>query len=1311
MTGGGYVPGAHYANGVLVSDATNAPISNTNSGNYASAPYPSSIDTGFVPNTPATGVRGGEVGGSGGGNIGSEPGYQPGTTVFVSTPEGTVAVNVPTGATDAEAARLAEVARAETIRQQAQQQQQQTESSRQQNLGAVTSQSNVRTGAYNSVTGMYEQPNNKDYFAGTQFERGHIPTAEELKVREEQARNLSLFGVTYIPRASQVTGGLTAEQAKVIGENEVKIDKAAKVYSGKYNVIDMTGGQSLKFEDELDKFVKENYVPTTKSFINEQGDKVTVTSYDWRPDLTYSILPAVTAKSEVVEPYGVTLLKTADRVAELSLDVLQHPEKYQGKEGLKSEGKINWDNTVILGDAGPNTVLYDVKKDTTINVPSQRFEADVARSTGGVTSVSSLLFEVPINAAVQTYTATNELLRDYVTHPFAAGIEKATGINIESPLIYSLMTPSIIGIGPFGVQEPQSVKDAYGGFNAGIVRDVIENPAKQLLTVGAGYGLGLAFEGTSYALSKIPDISIKTINALVELGPEASIPVGEIATTAFKIGATGYGLATAGTSLATQLATAQTAAERGSVLGVAAKDAVLLGLGFLEGEKGFRTIKGEIKNVGKQVVEIEQGVYPQMPIKDQLKAFQNNVLEGISYEKLDKMQVAKEYAEFNLANQLSLKEASKYPTQHAYEHLKNVAINTQKIIDAYPELQPYLIEEYGSLAKAKAEISKGGFLHDLLKVTSSSQNEYFGMGHGEILYELYRTGNLPEGIKLAPEVAKAIKMHEVAFPKVATPEFQILATADRLEFQRFSQGVNKDLLPLKDAIERLNKLDANKIYEVPKIDFEKDTADFLNKYNIGGGKIYPKGAKPVMIHTTGNKFYDDVIHLENIPSTAEFKVLYGSTKLSTPFTGLKGASEMKFEIPKSIAEFEKSVARFLEGAFGSYKEPAVAALMPEQFIEGKPKFSSTPTFEGQRIVPGKGYPYLSTPAIPGTAEVLMVKNEIEAGIREELGTFVVTKRLATKVHGVKIPLDVLEYSAAEEAMIKNLNEVSKNIGKDVKLSPKVEKFEPSKYISPEEPTIYSTTSSSLGLSRSVESEISSFKKSMSSAESSYSETKSLESSKSTDITSGINSLGSSIASEISSINSSITSGLSGSGSSPKPSKAFGSSTGYPTGGSGGGSGGGSSTGYPPIIPIPQSTTENKYFGMLKKNVTAKPKNLGKGYDVYGKALKSNKFFKINSHPITHDRAKDIGSYYVRETLARTFRIKPSGEAQPDYEFLYIPEGFFKSVAGKLREYKIRQRQQISTPEQFIEKAVYSLDTPAEKEQLRKFRQQVRNTLG
>jgi len=151
--------------------------------------------------------------------------------------------------------------------------------------------------------------------------------------------------------------------------------------------------------------------------------------------------------------------------------------------------------------------------------------------------------------------------------------------------------------------------------------------------------------------------------------------------------------------------------------------------------------------------------------------------------------------------------------------------------------------------------------------------------------------------------------------------------------------------------------------------------------------------------------------------------------------------------------------------------------------------------------------------------------------------------------------------------------------------------------------------------------------------------------------------------------------------------------------------------YPTIPVIVPRITNILAYSESKKKPQEKIKSLGPGYNVEVKAVKTNTFIKVNEYPLTHERAKDIGAYYVRQTLARTYRIKKFGKAQPDYQFMYIPEGYFTQSASKLREYKIRKRVAIETPEQFIQKSRFILESPAEKRQIKEFQRLARQALS
>jgi hypothetical protein len=906
----------------------------------------------------------------------------------------------------------------------------------------------------------------------------------------------------------------------------------------------------------------------------------------------------------------------------------------------------------------------------------QDYEKALSLKSGTASTNKLPVYKPALDSIENIYNTLNNNVKESITYPIFAGIEKVSKIDITNANQMSQFTPSILGIGGFGIKlKPE--QDIIAGFSAGILRDIKEEPLKQIALYGTGAGLGAAFKGGATALSTIPK-------------------VGKGASTVFKTGAISYGIyQTAGAIGATSISAsrAKNMQDAGDIIGLSVKDLALIGIGFKGGEKGFDIVKGEIKLKGQPEIKgIKQGVYPESPIDKQLDLFQKNIIEGLSYDPLNKIDIAKQYAEFNLKEQLRLKGKSQYPTKHAYPHLKEVAINTQKIIDAYPELHQELINEYGSIAKAKAEISKGGFLHDLLKVSSSSKNEYFGMPHGEILYELYRTGNLPEGIKLRPKVAKAIKLHEITFPKNPSAELRILSTADRLNFNRFSQGVNKELLPLKDAVERLQNLNT-KDYKLPDINFDKDTSNFLKKYKISQGKIYPKEAKAVSFHTTPDIFYKKG---KIIPKSGKSEVgnsVYTSTYVSTEFAEITGS---KGELPKSLEAFKRAILK----AIAPERSPGVAAFKPEGFRYSNVRYSKIPLFEGQRMVKGKGYAEFINAPEQGVLDIPRIKTEIEALARTSFEGGKTKGYL--KIKGVKVPVDLFE--PIKEQLTKNSKEISESINKKFNKEIKSKKYNSQEYSGYEEPSrIPSITSSSF--SNSIQSDIISLQNSIS---------KSLSSSENTSKSSISSISKTKNTSNISKVNYneptfniySIPKGTSENIKSyevyPKFSSAKNNVNKYPK-----------STNTLPQEIIKQiiNTPILKY--QQKQTSRQQKSNLGRpGYNVFGKQLKSNRLFQINHSPLTKSRAEDVGSYYVTMTLAKTFIIRKSNyQAQEDYEFMYIPNNYFKSQEYKLRNYRIKNRQPINyNEERFIQKGIYGLSTESEKRQIQAFRKQVQSIL-
>lgn len=148
------------------------------------------------------------------------------------------------------------------------------------------------------------------------------------------------------------------------------------------------------------------------------------------------------------------------------------------------------------------------------------------------------------------------------------------------------------------------------------------------------------------------------------------------------------------------------------------------------------------------------------------------------------------------------------------------------------------------------------------------------------------------------------------------------------------------------------------------------------------------------------------------------------------------------------------------------------------------------------------------------------------------------------------------------------------------------------------------------------------------------------------------------------------------------------------------------TPYTPITPYTPTTPSSiiSYYKPYERKASEK-KSLGSGYDVLIKVVKTQSFAKVNNLPLTYKRAKDVQAYYLDNSLARTSKIKKSGQAEEDFQFLHVPEGYFDARKYTLREYRIKERTPYAFGEQTIKLSKYLQDTEAEKRQLQYFKKQ------
>lgn len=199
----------------------------------------------------------------------------------------------------------------------------------------------------------------------------------------------------------------------------------------------------------------------------------------------------------------------------------------------------------------------------------------------------------------------------------------------------------------------------------------------------------------------------------------------------------------------------------------------------------------------------------------------------------------------NYAIKKKFKERAILPKGHSFEHMKNVERNIVKLMDKYPEFNKHWKKKYGSISNAKKQL-KNAMWHDIGKTSESSIE--FGTPHGQKVWNVWKAGLLPKGIKLNKASAKAIRVHENLDPRKIrykirnrigkiTPEEKIVATADRLDLARYNIKIDEKRLPLKDAIKKL-KLDV-KVKKYPK-----NFNTIINKIK-NGQKVSKKDIKKI----------------------------------------------------------------------------------------------------------------------------------------------------------------------------------------------------------------------------------------------------------------------------------------------------------------------------------------------------------------------------------------------------------------------------------------------------------------------------------
>lgn len=115
----------------------------------------------------------------------------------------------------------------------------------------------------------------------------------------------------------------------------------------------------------------------------------------------------------------------------------------------------------------------------------------------------------------------------------------------------------------------------------------------------------------------------------------------------------------------------------------------------------------------------------------------------------------------------------------------------------------------------------------------------------------------------------------------------------------------------------------------------------------------------------------------------------------------------------------------------------------------------------------------------------------------------------------------------------------------------------------------------------------------------------------------------------------------------------------------------------------------------------------RGYNVYVKLPKRNKFIKVTRSPVSLKDSKDIRNFLIDESTSRSGYIKQTKKKISPSRY-NIPVGYSDKTNYKFRTFKQRKGKRIPLqPERVIERGKYLIDTMGEKKQLSIFKAMAR----
>lgn len=105
----------------------------------------------------------------------------------------------------------------------------------------------------------------------------------------------------------------------------------------------------------------------------------------------------------------------------------------------------------------------------------------------------------------------------------------------------------------------------------------------------------------------------------------------------------------------------------------------------------------------------------------------------------------------------------------------------------------------------------------------------------------------------------------------------------------------------------------------------------------------------------------------------------------------------------------------------------------------------------------------------------------------------------------------------------------------------------------------------------------------------------------------------------------------------------------------------------------------------------------KGYNVYAKS--KGKYRRVNKYPLPKDKAQDMGSKVVDNTLSANFKIKKAGKKASKKSSVNVDPFYWETRGYKFRDYRISKGKRKRMDNKWIEKKNFRLDTPREVDQI------------